>query len=165
MITEKDIAQAREQEKLSAQSFLEGVVDFVKYTSTVSIAGLLWVGNSIGVARAPFRSILAVSLLFLVCSLIVAVITIWNVLVARGKEWDADIEDEVFVLLKKLKAIEPSKVSEQKESEQIHSLIKTIEASKPFARPTVFNRWVIVHVIFLVLGVTAYALAQFLTSL
>jgi len=47
MITEKDITKAEEEEKLWGESYLKGIMDFVKWTSTVAIAAILWVGNAI----------------------------------------------------------------------------------------------------------------------
>ncbi len=164
MITEQDITKAGDDEKQSAQSYLEGVMDSMKWTSTLSIAALLWIGNNIGSVKAPFRSILAVSLIFLIFSLIIAIITVRDVLMARNTKWISDIEHETLLLLKKWKTMEPSEVSDRKENEQIQRLIRAMEASRPFTRPTRFNMWVTLHMIFLVLGLGLYALAQYLTS-
>ena len=43
MITEKDIDYAREQEKLLSETYLKGIVDFMKWSSTLVIAAILWI--------------------------------------------------------------------------------------------------------------------------
>ena len=185
MITEEDITQAREQEKLLAESYLKGITDFVKWTSTVAIAAILWVGNGITAIAGLPQIIALVALAFLVSSLIIAVLTIGRVLTAWAKEWDVAREDYSFCLLKKLKAILSSKLIEQarveqlkqmaerleqeiddlelKESEQIERLINAIKTARPFSSPKGFSTWVSWHMRLLLLGLILYILAQVLT--
>jgi hypothetical protein len=63
-----------------------------------------------------------------------------------------------------LKAIEPSKVTEQKETEQINRLIKAIDDTRPFLRPTGFSTWVSWHTSLLIAGLLMYVLAQVLDT-
>lgn len=133
MITEEDITQAREREKLLAGSYYKGIVDFMKWTSTVAIAAILWVGNTLtSIAGMPWIISIA-SLVFLVLSLVIAILAVRLILIAWAREWAWAREEHTLYLLKKLKAIEPSKVSQEKEVEQIQRVIKAIDATRPFS--------------------------------
>jgi|GEM_PF-2625555 len=160
MITEKDIKQAEKEEKRLVESYLKGITDFVRWTSTVAIAAILWVGNIITSTAGFSRAWLLISLVFLVLSLGIAVLTVRLVLIAWATEWNLASEDYNFCLLKKLKAIDPPKVTEQKETEQISRLIKAIDDTKPFSRPTGFSTWVSLHIGLLLIGLLTYVFAQ-----
>jgi hypothetical protein len=163
MITEEDIVQAREQEKLQAETYLKGMMDFVKWTSTVAIAAILWVGNTTTSITGSSRvGLVTASLAFLVGSLIIAVFTLRRVLTAWGMGWLVASEDHSFSVMKKLKAIDPSKVTEQKEAEQIDRLLNAIEATRRFSQPSGFNAWIGGHIGFLMFGLILYAIAQVL---
>lgn len=69
-------------------------------------------------------------------------------------------EDYKFCLLKKLKAVEPSKITKQKEAEQIDRLVNAVDATKPFSQPTGFSVWISWHITLLVFGLLLYILAQ-----
>ncbi len=167
MITDEDIAQAEKQEKVLVEAYLKGITDFVKWSSTLAIAAILWVGDNItsiaGLSWAWRLSI--VSLLFLVGSLVIAVLMVSLVLKAWAAEWVVTSEDYSFVVLKKLKAIEPSKVTKQKEVEQVNRLLDAIDATRPFSQPARFNTWLSWHIVFLIAGLFIYALAQTLSTL
>ncbi|MBA7509692.1 hypothetical protein ES705_01656 [subsurface metagenome] len=163
MITEKDITEANEEEKLWGKSYLKGIIDFVKWASTIAIAVILWVGNTMTSTTGFLRILAIVGLVFLVGSLIIAIIIVNRVLIAWGREWDLARESYSFYVLKKFKTVEPSKVTEQKETEQINHLLKAEKATWPFSQPTVFSVWVSCHIAFLVAGLLIYVLAQILS--
>ena len=165
MITQKDIDEAREREKLQSTAYLENVVDFVKWTSTVAIATILWVGN----ALTSFSGMALISgiagLFSLICSIAMAILVIRRVLTAQSTEWIAASESYGLYLLKQAKAYDLGKVTEEKEVEQINRLIKALDASKPFLQPKGFARWVAFHTILLLVGLLLYVVAQLLSML
>ena len=165
MITEEEILEAREREKLLAESYYKGIVDFMKWTSTVVIAAILWVGNTVTSITGLPRMLAIVGLGFLVVSLATAILAVKRVLTAWATEWVLSREEHTLYLLKKLKAIEPSKVTEEKETEQIQRVIKAIDATKPFAQPTGFSTRVSSHIAFLLIGLLLYICAQVLSVL
>lgn len=165
MLTEKDLDETREQERLRAETYLRGLVDYIKWTSTVGIAAILWIGSVVSSIAGLSRVLAVVSLVVLLVSLVVAVLAVKRVLNAWATEWNVAREDSAFVLLKKLKSIKESRVSEQKEEERIDRLIQAIEASKAFARPARFNTWVSWHISLLIVGVLLYVFAQLLAML
>jgi len=165
MITEDDITQAGKQEKLSAESYLKGIMDFVKWTSTVIIAAILWIGNTIASIKGLSRILAAVGLVSLFVSLVIAIFVVRRVLAAWAKEWVLAGEYYTFYLLKKLKAVDPTKITEQKETEQINCLLSAISATKSYSKPVGFSALVIIHITFLVIGLILYLLAQVLSVL
>jgi hypothetical protein len=164
MITEEEIAQARERERLLAKSYREGLTDFVKWTSTLAIAATLWVGNASVSAKASPRPILVVSLAFLIVSLILAVVAVRDVLLAWEREWASASALNSFYLVKKLRGLDPPKASQENEDEAINRLLESWSAEKPFSHPKRFNVWLAIHMILLLLGLAAYAVAQLLGS-
>jgi len=144
-------------------SYLKGIIDFVKWTSTIAIAAILWVGNTMTSITGLLRILAIVGLVFLVGSLIIAIILVNRVLTAWAREWDLARESYSFYVLKKFKAVEPSKVTEQKETEQINHLLKAGKATWPFSQPAVFSAGVSWHIAFLAAGLFIYVLAQILS--
>ncbi len=175
MITDKDITQAEEQEKTLAEAYLSGITDFVKWSSTLAIAAILWIGNNITSVAGPSWVLSAFSLIFLVCSLLLAVFVVRRVLIAWAREWDAAREDYAFSLFKKWKAFRVNEIRpieatqlvelEKKERERIDRLLDALDATKPFAEPKGFSIWVSWHIGLLIAGLIIYVLAQILIAL
>lgn len=173
MITEKDIEYAREKEKLLSETYIKGIVDFMKWSSTIAIAAILWISRNITSVEGLFWWLSIVSLIFLLFSLIVAVFAVKWVLTAWAREWDLAIEDYDFSLLKKWKWLGVSKLIptnsvelaelDRKEHEQIGRLLKALNATKPFSEPNKFIAWVSWHIAFLVAGLFIYVLAQIMS--
>ena len=86
MVTEADLEEARKQEITSAQTFYKGVIDFIKWTSTLAAAGILWVGATVTSTEGVARYLAGLGLVSLITSLIMAVsimhrvLTAWSVL-------------------------------------------------------------------------------------
>lgn len=169
MITDKDIAQAEEQEKLLAETYLKGIADFVKWSSTLAVAAILWIGNHITSVAGLLWVLSVLSLIFLVSSLVVAVLVVRRVLTAWAREWDVARGDHTFSLFKKWKAFEASEPKRiemaKKEQELINRLIDAIDAVRPFSEPKSFSTWVSWHIVLLIVGLVIYALAQALSAL
>lgn len=163
-ITDADIAQAERQERLSAQSYHKGLIDFTKWTSTLATAATLWVGNVITKTVGLSRAFAMASCASLVISLVFAIFVIKRVLQAWAKEWVVATEDYSLLLLKKLKAIEPGKVTKEEEIEQIKRLLSAIDATKPFSKPSAFKVLLTCHIAFLTLGLLLYLVSQILIT-
>src|SRR5437764_219097 len=133
MITDRDIKQAEKQEALKADAFLKGLTDFVKWTSAVAVAAVLWVGSGLG-GQAGFSWVLSLaSLGLLLGSLAVAVLVGHRGLRAWGAEWSEARELHSFYVLKQFKHFEPEQASEGKEAEQINRLLTAIKAGRDYA--------------------------------
>jgi hypothetical protein len=174
MITDELITQWYEEKKQLAASYLKGVVDFVKWTSTVGIATMLWIGNSMTSATGSSRNIAFAALVFIASSLIFAIITVGRVLTAWATEWATAQETYSYGVFKKWKAFELSKITEleqdmrrqriseleKKDAEFAERLLKAVQAAKPFAQTKGFSIWISVHAAFLLLGVSLYVVSQ-----
>ncbi len=175
MITDKDIAEAGEREELLAEAYLKGTIDFVKWSSTLAVAAILWIGNFITSAMGLSRVMSALSLVLLISSLVVAILAARRVLIAWAKEWDVARADHTFSLFKKLKAVKmkglkPTETDhlnelDKQEQELIDRLIKSIDSVKPFSESKRFNAWISWHIILLIAGLLFYIVAQFLSVL
>jgi len=171
-ITEKDLLEAREQDRRLAESYLNQIPDVVKWTSTVAVAGILWIGNNLASVRGLSWVISIVSLIFLVGSLVIAVFAVRRVLAAWAREWDIAREDYTLCVLKKWKTLKESEAAstksakldeiERKEEEHINHLVKAIGVARPYSEPTGFSILVSLHIGFLIAGLLAYILAQIL---
>lgn len=176
MITEKDIDYAREQEKLLSETYLKGIVDFMKWSSTLVIAAILWISRNMTSIEGLFWWLSIASLIFLLVSLVVAVFAFKWVLTAWAREWSVAREDYGYLLFKKFKWFEKSKLNkmkpeefaqsielDKKELDQIDHYINAINAAKPFSEPKKFNTWISWHIAPMVIGLLIYATAQILS--
>lgn len=151
MITNKDIVEAEGHENLPGEEYLKGIVDFVKWSSALAVAAILWIGNFITSAKGSW-TISAFSLLLLTSSLVVAVLAARRVLTAWVREWDVAREDHAFPLFKKWKAIrtealKPAGTSQRDEldkqdRERTERLIKATCAVRPFSESKGSNSWI-----------------------
>lgn len=165
MISEEDIIQAREKEKILAGSYLKGITDFVKWTSTIAVAAILWIGNGItSIAGLPWKISIA-GLVFLVLSLAIAVFAAKRILTAWATEWASASEEHTLYVLKKWKAVEPTKLPEKEEVEQIYRYLDAVKATRPFTQPTGFSAQVSWHIALLLVGLLLYVCAQVLSVL
>ncbi len=158
-ITEKDIEEAKLKHEELAKSYLKGVNDFIKWTSTVVIGSMLWISTSIAKYIGNIKMVSISSLIFLVLSLVVAILTVRRVLKSWGSEWELANVDYSFYVIKKLKYVEPDKITKEKEEEIIDDLIKKIGETKPYSNPKRFNFLVSLHIIFLVVGLILFVIS------
>jgi hypothetical protein len=147
----------------------------LKWSSTLAVAAILWIGNFIASATGASWVISAVSLLLLIISLIVAIIAARRVLTAWAREWDIAREDHAFSLFKKwkrfktkeLKPTETDQLNEldKRERERIDRLLNALDAIKPFYESKRFSAWISWHIFLLIGGLIAYIIAQFISVL
>ncbi len=148
MITEKDIYYAREQEKLLFETYLKGIVDFMKWSSMLTIAAILWISINMTSIEGLFWRLSIASLIFLLVSLVVAVFAFKWVLTDWARECSVDREDYGYILFKKFKWFEKSKLNKMKPEELAQSIeldekklghvdryINAINAAKPLSEP------------------------------
>jgi hypothetical protein len=76
MSTEERIAKIKEELALQSESYLKGVVDFVKWTSTVASAAMLWIGSNLTSMTGSLRIIVIIALACLASSLVTAICTV-----------------------------------------------------------------------------------------
>jgi len=164
MLTETDLQETKTRETEAEQAFHKGVVDFVKWTTTLAAAALLWVGTTTTSDTGLPRTLALCGLLSLITSLVLAILAINQVLRAWASEWNVAREQRTYILVKRLKALDPDRVTEEQEEERIQRYIQAIDATRSYRQPKAFYAWVIMHVIFLTAGLLLYAVAQVISS-
>ncbi len=160
-ITERDLVDAREQERHLAESYLKQVPDLIKWTSTIAVGAILWIANDISGSIGLSLLASIISLVFLVLSLVFAIYIVRRVLTAWAIEWNVASQDYNLCLIKKIKAL---KVSNSEiidiEEEQVNRLLSAIKAAKPFTDPDAFSPLVSSHIVLLILGLIGYIVSQ-----
>jgi hypothetical protein len=160
VIPPEEVAQAETEAKTSSDDFLRGVVDFLKWTSTITVAALIWVGNSLAAKTGVPLILSIICLILLAASLAVSIWTVQRVLAAWGVKWAQADALRSFYSMKEFKYHEPDKLSEEKESKFINDLVQTWDAGKRFSKPYHFSVWVTSHSVLLLGGILFYILAQ-----
>ena len=165
MLTEKDLLECREAEKFSGETFLKGIIDFIKWTSTVAAAAVIWIGSlSSSLAGTP-RMVAGAGMLVILLSIVIAAIAIRRVLNAWAAEWNLAIREHSYVLLKKLEALEPSKVTEHQMAESIEQLMQATNFTRAYSRPLAYSRWISCNAGSFMLGLLLYIIALALATL
>jgi hypothetical protein len=158
--------ESREELARVSEEYLKGIVDFVKWTSTAATASMLWIGNNTGSITCPPQRIAAVAaLVFLMVSLSIAILTVKRALDEWKREWDYANANALFFAILHLKAIIPYELLtpqvmaslEQERLEAFESLDKASRAAQPTSQ---FNAWLVLHMIFLLIGILLYVSAQ-----
>jgi hypothetical protein len=175
MITDRDIEEAADEERVLAKTYLKAQTDFIKWSSTIAVAAILWIGNAeIPSAGLPWLLFLS-SLALLVASLIAALVAARRVLIGWAREWDVARHDHKFSLFTKWKAYKLSQNTELdqseladlklKENRSIEDLIAAIDAARPFSEPKGFTIPVTCHLLLLVGGLVAYVATRIMQAI
>lgn len=150
-----------EKINLSANTYLKGIIDYVKWTSTIAIAIIILIGSNLTTIKGS-KIIIFISLSVLALSLIIAIFTVGRVLDAWALNWECDKAS--LIILKSIKIEGTTVIAENIDSNQINRLNEAIEANQPYNEPKVFNSYVTWHVSLLVIGLYLYLAAQALNT-
>ena len=175
MVTEKDILEDAKRERFLADAYLKGIVDFVKWSSTLAIAAILWIGNFLSSATGIRLILSGISLFSLLISLVVAILAVKRVLTAWSLEWDLAQANYTFSIFKKYKWWKQQSLTQNHdrsnnasqqmldklEKEQIDKLLNSVDSTKPFSESKSFNIWINIHITLLIVGLLTYIVAQF----
>jgi len=75
-------------DRILADSFFEGVVSYLKWTSTVTLAAILWIGSNFPGLESRIAAWCAVfSIILLLYSIMTAMLLVKRVVHLRGVEW------------------------------------------------------------------------------
>ena len=160
------LTESKEELTLTSESYLKGIVDFVKWTSTVAITVMLWIGNNMASIVDPSRRLVAIfALVSLTMSLFTAICTIKRVLDAWKKEWDYANANALVWGILYLKATIPDElltpqIMASLEQETLEALGSVDNASRAVQPMSQFNTCVVWHMVFLLAGPILYILAQ-----
>ncbi len=163
MNTQDELSNTREEETLFARNYLKGVIDFVKWTSTVVVASILWMGSSIFRYESNNLVPLVLGMAFLISSLIVSIFTVKRILKEWGDQWELATAEYNFFLIKRVKVLS-TKISKEKENEALEKIVKIVN-KKHLPEPKEYNRKVAFHVILLVAGLAFYIISLIIDKL
>lgn len=163
MLTDKDLIETDKDEKESADSFLKGIVEFLKWTSTIAAAAVIWISGLDETISGGAEFLIIASVIAVLASLIIAVFTMRQVLRAWETEWAMAIMASRFVLVKKLEAVEPENVKPQQVPDAINEYLDAIDATRAYSRPARYSLWTTLHIGLLIIGLVLYAIGQGIT--
>jgi len=167
---QETIDQSKKDLDTQADTYFRVVVDFLKWTSTVTIGAMVWIGNNLDKVKPIPLVIAIVALLCLFASLVVAIHVVRRISIAAAKDWSLAIADSAIlrnsilksVLLSIVPAEELSAGFEREERAAKDHKWDALKAAQPFSQPEGFNFWITVYVISLLTGLFLYVFAQIL---
>ncbi len=166
MFRKEDLEGFSERERRKAESYLSSYVDFVKWTTVLSLAAVAWLAASIEgeglYALLPrMAALLAIS-----ASLTLAVIALKAVLDLSGHEWEIARLHRSLALLDLFKSLGASSEFFEGKTKELQGRFQELSmTSDKFQGTERFNRLVTWHVGTLVTGVLLYAVGQLITAL
>jgi hypothetical protein len=173
-VKDDDIKESSDEERKLALSYLKGVFDFAKWTSTIAIAGILWIGSTLSYDTGIGLYLSIASLILIVVSLVIAILAVWRILTSWGLDWKVAREEADLMLVKKLIAFtsaskdprDRARLSDlkAKEESEINSLIESIDAIKPFSDPAAFRSLITWHIVLLVGSLSLFIFARIFSS-
>jgi hypothetical protein len=162
-------ASKKELESRSG-AYFKTTLDFLKWTTTITIGGMLWMGNNLrSIAGLPLILGVAATLC-LFTSLVIGMIVARKVSIAAAKDWSIAIADSAIIqnaivkhtLLSILPAEELRTRLEQKEGDTSDRKWTALKAAEPFSQPEAFDSLMTGYLIALLVGLFLYISAQVL---
>jgi len=172
--------------KLSAETYFKGIIDFIKWTSTIAVAAIIWIGSNLTAIKGLTVILTIVASMCLIFSLFLAIFTVKRILDAWAHQWDYEKKHISFIrslenaiksgfpkgvdveniTSEEIKSIfSKGEIAENIDFKQLDGLIKEIEDIQPFKESKYFNTYVFYHLIFLVTGLSFYLIALILKFL
>jgi len=153
------------QVKQKEESYSKKLIDFVKWTSTIAVAAILWIGNDItSVTGWPqFLSILG--LIILIFSLFFAVYSASIVLSASGSYWKLAGVEYYHRLMVHYVGENPSQFEQGELKRSFDDCLKTFRDVIDYSKPEKYVSWVKCHIYFLAAGLSSYVLSQISLSI
>jgi ABC-type multidrug transport system fused ATPase/permease subunit len=163
--------QGREQEELASQeqaceeAFFKGLTEFLKWTSTVALAAILWIANALGSSTGITTGFSTGGLLLLVFSVVLAILMFTRALAALARKWAYIREWQKLGLIQIAQRASPPMQTLVTAEEQIEKALDATEASSKLAGPQPFSVLIILHTVSLLTGLLLYAVGQILQRL
>lgn len=140
--------------KLEREVFFKGIIDFLKWTTTFSLASIIWVATNF-YNPMTLKTFLQISLILLIFSTIISIITVYSIIIHWGKNWEIQellfkVYRSAFKMEKEKQDLEEDKISLWMLSHLPHN-------------PGQFNSTIVLHLSLLLAGLIFYALSLILT--
>jgi len=164
MFKKEDLDKYQQKERLGAETYLTSYVDFVKWTTTLDLAAIVWLATVTSSYVGLARWLTLLGLASLVIALVLAVLALKTVLDTSAHEWDVARLHHSLALLD---LFETSGASEdfvkRKRDELTKRFNELSQIGDKFYGTQLFNRLATWHTATLAGGVVLYALGQLVT--
>lgn len=161
----RELEELANQEQACEETFFKGLIEFLKWTSTVALAATLWIGNSLGLSTGITTGLSIIGLLLLVFSVVLAILMFTRALAALAGKWMYIKEWQKLGFIQIAQRARPSMKTLVAEEEQIEKALDATEASSKLAGPQPFSVLIILHTVSLLVGLLLYAVGQILQRL
>jgi len=131
------------------KEYLKTIIDFLKWTTTFTIATIIWVANSYG-KNVSSNIMVSFSLFSLIMSLIIAIVTVYLIVLRLGHTWEF-LDKSCGVIQETIKEADIS-ICEKLDMAKL-----TREERR--AKHPLINLRVLAHLVTLVVGVLCYVVA------
>ena len=165
MFNANEINNLKNKERVAAENYLHNLTDFVKWTTTLTLAAVVWISTAITSFEGFAQTVGITSLLALLVSLVFAIISIKRVFDGSSNEWDLSRATHTIALLELFEKINPSADFIEKRRKKANELLeKSLEQNTKYYGTSYFNAPVTLHSISLCIGVALYAVSQLISS-
>lgn len=163
MFKKDDFEKYAERERLGASAYLASYVDFLKWSTTITLAAVAWVSTSGGFL---FHTSTLASLGALAASLLFAVLGLSRVVSAYARDWDLASLQRSYALLDLFEASQADKTFIKSKKKELDDRFQQLSSLAPkFTDSASFNTLLVLHVVALGLGVLLMALDQLMPIL
>lgn len=142
----------------SSDRYLNGILSFFKWTTTFALAVIIWIGTNIQNQFLNSNS-LFLSIIFVIGSIIIAIITTHLILDFWNKDWKLKFHIHQLLIFYDVNDRHPSTFSQEALDEQRK---RVIDSSKLLFELKSFDKYLIFHVVALLIGIIFYLFAIFL---
>jgi len=143
----------------SSDSYFKGIMDFFKWTLTISLAALAWIGSHLS-STTDWEWIFKVGgLLCIILAIIISLIIIYYILEFWNRDWNINFEHCKW-LTKDIDVQMGITTYSHEESTQRNQLIQQlVDRKNPLVSPDQFKWGVLIHNIFLLFGLILYCVS------
>ena len=142
----------------ASERYLNGMLSFFKWTTTFTFALIIWIGTNIQ-NQLYESSWLFLSIIFIIGSIIIAIITTHLILDLWNKDWRLKFQIHQLLINYDMNERQPSPVAKE-ELEKQRKLV--LDSSKQLFELKRFDRYLILHIVALLIGTIFYLFAIYL---
>lgn len=156
-----------EAEQTASKTYLTTLTDFVKWTTTITLAAVVWIANTLSSSSQVLQISGVLALLLLVFSLLFAVIGIKHILDVASNEWDIEriLHHRAYLRLATVFRTNDETSEKVKLNELERQLNAALAVRKKYRESKFFKLPVTLHATLLALGVATYGVGQFILVL
>ena len=169
---QEGINQAKKELDLRSDVYLKSIVDFFKWTITVTVVVMLWIADNLDGLKLFPKVLVVIALFCFLASVAIAIVAVTRMNIAFAKDWGLAIANSNILqnqilkttLLSIVPAKELAESFERKEREMDKEKWETLKSSEPFSKPEGYNRLAKLYAVFLIAGLALYIFAQALNA-